>query len=354
MKKLYLLLAIFIALNSTYAQINDSLDFEERPKSINEVIVQVGNDSVIFFYNDKWELVKPICATKFRIIRIDPVSIEFAGPFVDYYMDSIRASEGNYTKGKKEGYFKLYFPNGRLDQAGNYSNDKKEGTWQYFYENGHKKQIFEFTNDEILIMEFWDESGKQLVTAGNGEWTTYESNSKFMKISGTVLNGRMHGTWKKTIPSQKITMNVEKYEDGKFKSGKLNSVGNGSFSYKDNPYCFIEKELPFLTAEKFRVNQCYRVQNTNWEFAKYPGGVEGFYREIDKKLVLTPSIYVRGIIRVETTIDINGKMTDFRPLSNIGYEYDLIRVLETMSNWTPTKLNGVPTTQSKIISIQVL
>jgi hypothetical protein len=53
------------------------------------------------------------------------------------------------------------------------------------------------------------------------------------------------------------------------------------------------------------------------------------------------------------TIDKEGKMTNFKPVSNIGYELDLIRVLQTMENWTPSKANGKPTIEPKIISFEI-
>jgi hypothetical protein len=53
------------------------------------------------------------------------------------------------------------------------------------------------------------------------------------------------------------------------------------------------------------------------------------------------------------TIDAEGKMTNFKPVSDIGYEFDLIRALQTMDKWTPTKVNGKPTIQPKVISFEI-
>jgi hypothetical protein len=46
-------------------------------------------------------------------------------------------------------------------------------------------------------------------------------------------------------------------------------------------------------------------------------------------------------------------MINFVPVSSLGYEGELIRVLETMDQWTPTKVNGKATTQPKIISFEI-
>lgn len=353
--KRVLILTIFILLgDNLYCQSLDSLKFEEKPKFIYEVTKQLGSDTLVFYYNERWQLVKPTCATIFRISRIDTVLKTFTGKFTDYYYsDSTKAVEGYYYNGKKEGRFSLYFLNGQLNQTGNYKDDKKIGIWEYYYENGTMKQTLDFQNNEIFIKDFWDEKGRKLVEDGNGKWFGFETAEKFMKTSGEVLNGRQNGKWEKIIVSRNETTNIEKYKNGQFISGKMFSLYEGTEHYKDTPYCSIEKPLTFLTAEQFQTNRCYRIQKNNWEFAKYPGGMECFYSEIREKLALEKPIITRGVIRVQISIDKDGKMTNFKPISNIGYESDLIQVLQTMKNWTPTKVNGKPIIQPKIISFEI-
>ena len=336
------------------SQTHNSVDFEARPTSINEVIQQVGYDTVIFYYNERWQLVKPICATTFRISKVDTVQLNFTGKFVDYYTyDSTIAIEGTYSSGKKEGKFNIYYPNGQLEQAGNYANDRKSGIWEYFYEDGSKRQILDFQDNEILIKEFWNEEGTKLVDAGNGEWFGYDSAERFMKTSGEVLNGRKNGTWKNIFPSRNIIVHVEKYKEGKLISGKLTSIAFGTESYKDTIYCSIEKPPAFLNAEQFQVNRCYKNQENKWEYANYPGGMDRFYKQISERLVLNGPILKGVVIRVRITISTDGKMINLYPVTDLGYEYELIRVLKTMDNWTPTKINGKPTIQSKIISFEI-
>ncbi len=354
MKKFLSFIFFVLSFENLFSQTNESADFEAQPTSITDVIQQLGYDTVVFYYDERWNLVKPICATSFRISRVDTVQFNFTGKFVDYYTyDSTIAIEGTYSNGKKEGKFNIYYPNGQLEQAGNYANDKKSGIWEYFYDDGSKRQILDFQYNEILIKEFWDEKGKKLVDAGNGEWFDYDSAERFMKTAGQVLNGRKNGTWKNTLPSRNITVNVEKYKEGKFISGKMTSVAFGTQSYKDTVYCSIEKPPAFLNAEQFKVSRCHKKQKNNWEFAKYPGGMERFYKQIRERLVLNGPILQRGVIKVIMTISTDGKMININPVTDFGYEYDLIRVLETMDNWTPTKVNGKPTTQPKIISFEI-
>src|SRR6476620_826525 len=346
MKILLTLILIVLSCDNLYSQTNDSASFEARPTSIYKVIGQIGPETLIFYYNDNWQLVKPICETIFRVSKLDTVLLTFTGKFVDYYSkDTTIATEGNYTNGKKEGRFNIYFPNGQLAQSGNYINDKKSGIWEYFYENGTRRQILDFQDNEILIKEFWNEEGKKMVESGNGEWFSYASSERFMKTSGEVLNGRKNGTWKNTIPARNMTTNIEKYKEGKFISGKMFSIVGGTESYKDTLYCSIEQTPTFIAAEQFQMNRCFKYVESNWEFATYPGGMDRFYRQIRDKIVLNRPILMRGIIKVQMTIDAEGKMTNFIPVSNTGYELDLIRALQTMENWTPTKINGKRTIQ---------
>jgi antitoxin component YwqK of YwqJK toxin-antitoxin module len=354
MRRFLPLIIFIVSFNDLYSQNSETADFEAEPTSINDVIKQVGYDTVIFYYNESWHMVKPVCATAFRITRVDTIQFNFTGKFVDYYAhDSTIAVEGSYSNGKKEGRFNIYYPNGQLEQAGNYAHDRKSGIWEYFYDDGTKRQVLDFQGDEVLIQEFWNEEGKQLVASGNGEWFTYGSSDKFMKTSGEVLNGRKNGTWKNTLPSRNITVNTEKYKDGKFLSGKISSVAFGSQTYKDTLYCTIEKPHAFLTAEQFQVSRCFKLQKNKWEFATYPGGMDRFYQQIREKLELNGPVVRRGILKVTLTISTDGKMMNFKPVTDLGHEHELIQVLQTMDNWTPTKLNGKPTIQPKVISFEI-
>jgi hypothetical protein len=354
MKRIIILAVLVLLGNSLYCQTADSLNFEEEPNSINEVATALGSDTVVFYYNNRWQLVKPVCAAIFRISRVDSVLKTFTGRFADYYFsDTIKAVEGNYSNGKKEGRFSLYFPGGQLAQTGNYNNDTKDGIWEYYYQNGTKRQVLDFQSNEIFIKEFWDEEGNKLVESGNGKWFGFEPIDKFTKTSGEVLNGRKNGTWKNEIVSRKMTTNIEKYKDGKFLSGKMVSVAGGTESYKDTLYCAIERPPTFLRAEEFQTNRCFRNQKNDVQFAKYPGGMATFYMEIREKLVLTGPIITKGMIRVQTTINAEGKMTNFKPVSNTGHEIDLIRVLQTMRNWTPKEINRKPTIEPRIISFEI-
>lgn len=351
MKKIIVFLVFVTICSNLFCQAIDSTKFNETPSSIYEVLKEMNNDSLMIYYDSRWNMVKPVCATKFRIASIDTLLFTFSGRFVDYYYsDSSKAVEGYYAKGKKEGFFKLYFPNGQVEQSGLYVNNHKQGIWEYFYENGYRKQNLNFLNDEVLIVDFWDEEGRKMVDSGNGSWFGFESATKDVKIAGAVVNGHKEGKWKKTITylSRNMILNIEKYKEGKMVSGRLFSMLRGSESYKDSMYCYVEGELGFLNAEKFQISRCYPSNNGSAQNAKYPGGMDRFYSDLMDKLKQNSAYFkaevdfVREIICIKTTIDTNGVMTNFKPISSIGIEDDVVDVLKQMRKWIPAKNNGIP------------
>jgi hypothetical protein len=352
--KLKLTLLIILTSNLTiHSQDTNSKEFDNRPTSIYDVVKMINSDSAIFYYNERWQLVRPTCASVYRISKIDTAIGSFVGKFIDYYTDSIAAVEGFYFNGKKEGNFKVYYPNGLLKEFGQYKDNKKVGKWEYFYPNGNKKQVFDFLKNEILILEFWDENGNKKVDSGTGFWDGYETEDKSLKISGGVLNGSKNGTWKKIESFRNQTIVIEKFKEGSLISGKFNSMISGVEHYKDTSYFSIDAPQAFITAEYFQINSCTNPSITKWEFAKYPGGMDKFYQEIRERILLNNSNFTRGIIKIQMTIDKTGKMTNFQPVTRNGMETELIRVLQTMGRWSPTKIDGVPTIQPKIISFEI-
>lgn len=351
MKKLFFANLFFLCfIYTAIAQNIDSLDYRQPPTSFEEVLRDGKNDTIIFFYNHHWGLAKPTCATIFRKSLIDEELMTYKGGFTDYYMlDSTIALEGNYSGGKKEGRFNWYYPNGQLRATGDYKNNMKSGIWKYYYENGLQQQVLEFSGHEIIIKEFWDETGKKMVDNGNGDWHKY-SEQHFTKIAGPVLNGRKNGTWRRTIPSENIILNVERYKEGKMISGRLTPLRGGSENYKDTSYCLIEETPDYLIAEEFKLSICY--SQNNFSYATYPGGMLRFYQQIRNKIQLTAPFLQNTKVEIQITIDDSGNMKNFNPITNTGHEMALIAVLQTMDKWYPAKRNGVEISQNKIISIR--
>ncbi|NOT73749.1 MAG: TonB family protein [Cyclobacteriaceae bacterium] len=365
MKTLLTLLLFVSTITSLYSQTNES-DFRE-PTSIKEVSRQLGADTMVFYYNYNWHLVKSVCKTVFRVSRVDAALGTFTGQFVDYFSsDNKIAVEGNYSNGKKEGKFNIYFRNGYLEQSGNYVNNKKSGIWEYFYKDGTRQQILDFQENEVLIKEFWNEEGKKLVDAGNGEWFIYDSPEKFKKTSGEVLNGRKNGTWKTIVVIRNMTTNIEKYKEGKFLSGRLISMVGGSESYKDTVYCSIENTPKFLKAELFQVFRCFRnqEQTNNWELVKFDLNRPAGHLRGNQVMYEYIAVNIRypfearkggyqGKVTVQVTIDINSKAKNISILKGVHPSLDdeSLRIVNSIKEWTCALRDGQPYEETITIPI---
>lgn len=322
----------------------------DMPEAISEVIRYLGGDTVIFFYNARWQMVKPKCASIFRISRFDADLANFTGEFTDFYgYDSTIAVKGNYVNGKKEGPFKIYHPGGHLAQEGSFTNDERFGIWKYFYEDGSPKQVFEFLNGEVLIREFWDEKGEKQVDAGQGKWFGYDLDN-FYKTSGKVSNGKKQGMWTNLVNTANLIAHKEKFNKGRMISGEAALSRLQGNSYRDKSLTTIHADHWFENAEKFNIGGCKSVRGSKWEYSIYPGGTERFYQQVYARLRVEKPL-VPTHVQIQTTIDINGKMTAFKPITNTGYENALMDVLETLGNWTPTTADGKSQIFPKIIGI---
>jgi len=329
-----------------------------EPKALPEVCKVLNGDTIQFFYNNRYQLVFPVCADIFRVSKIDITTGNFDGDFTDYSIDSTVILTGTHKSGKRSGEFRFYYPNGQLQASGDYLEGNKTGTWNYWYSNGQNQQKIEFTGSDTLIIDFWDDQNNQLVINGNGRYYTFDSPSEATRIEGTVNNKRKEGTWKKIDLYFHLTTNIEKYKNGLLISGKFQSLNSSTERYSKMVYCKIEQTLPFTNAELFQMNYCFPKSKSNKVDMEFPGGIAAFYKKIDMEFVI-PEIAllssVGGTIAISTIINQNGEMTDFKELSHLGFglEEELIRVLGTVGKWIPAKEDGKPISKRKTIKYTI-
>jgi len=348
----------FFLMLSLQVKAQDSLrmaDFS-APKSIYDVCKQLQGDTVQFYYNEGYLLVRPACA---KIIRKSDISLKtgfFEGRFADRYLNGKTAATGNYHIGKKEGLFSFYYPNGNLEEQGKYSNNKKIGFWKYWYKSGKPHQTLLFTDSDTLIMQFWNEHNKKLVKNGNGYWYRYTLPSNILKIEGYVKNGKKEGRWKRVNIMENSTLEIEDYKQGKLIEGKeLTIRRKGDNTYKDNTYMIILNKMDFLTAEKFilaswpcqpKVKKDTTAKEKTIP-ASYSGGQEWFVRDIRRNFVYPTAVKqqkMKGTIQIGFDINKNGEMVHFIKMSSFGFgmEDELIQVLRSLRKWKPTTVNGKP------------
>ena len=80
-----------------------------------------------------------------------------------YYPNGITRENSLYSKGIKNGQENLFYPNGKRQSIGQYKNGLKNGFWRYFYETGKRKTEGNYKNDKKT-----------------GKWKNYSENEKII------------------------------------------------------------------------------------------------------------------------------------------------------------------------------
>lgn len=100
-------------------------------------------------------------------------------PYTGSVKDTINGKVIEYfvLDGKKNGGFKSFFKNGKLEMSGYIKENLNQGKWSYFYESG-KLECDGYFKDDLP----------------DGSWKWYFENG-VVKEEGKYLNGNREGKW---------------------------------------------------------------------------------------------------------------------------------------------------------------
>lgn len=101
------------------------------------------------------------------------------------------------AKGRRQGVWKDYYPNGQLRYEGKFKNDKCKGTFRYYDQQGNLQATNEF-----------DKSGSRALNK------TYAPNGRVI-ATGYYLNQKKDGEWKYYDPQSGQLRLVEDNKEGK-------------------------------------------------------------------------------------------------------------------------------------------
>ncbi len=75
---------------------------------------------------------------------------------------------------------------------------------------------------------------------------------------------------------------------------------------------------------------------------EFPGGINQFYAFVAKRYQMPNKEGLNGKVKVTFVVEKDGTLTDFKILSDIGYETgkEAIRVLKSSPKWSPGVQNG--------------
>ncbi len=134
------------------------------------------------------------------------------------YSMGTKIAEGVYDEeGRRQGFWKEFYPDGTLMSEGKYENDEKVGTWKYYFEDGRLEQIgaylkgnpngawkWYYPNQQLRKQEEWFRGER------DGNMIEYDSLGNTL-VRGSYREGLPEGRWIITINDLRAQGN---YRDG--------------------------------------------------------------------------------------------------------------------------------------------
>ena len=107
----------------------------------------------------------------------------------EYGADSVLLSDGKFSKGLKDGYWKFYYSNGALKEQGYFQDNYKSGWWQKYDTNNKLAEEASYSRNEIsgyvkrYLNGILSEEGKQFNGRRRGAWKFYDKDGNMKNIS---------------------------------------------------------------------------------------------------------------------------------------------------------------------------
>jgi TonB family protein len=263
--------------------------------------------------------------------RIDTVFIDTVKTFYTY-SNKLR-SRSFYQDGYEKGPYTLYHENGKVQEKGFYKEGQKVGYITRWTENGTVKQTLQYfymevrkpaKQDSFKIINYWDESGSQLIKDGIGYCKCYLDAGGLLE-EGKVVGGYKDSVWQATFADTLVA--YDEYSAGKFLKGE--SVYKGSR---------IKYDQKFVMPE-------------------FKGGMSGMLTFL-KQTIRYPSEAKRngtqGRVFVRFVIDANGNVSDLEVVKGVSDALDResIRVVKASNKkWIPAKSRGIPVKSTFVLPV---
>jgi TonB family protein len=131
-----------------------------------------AQDSTVFFYDKSGQTTVDLDeAFSYRII-VQQDSLLYIRHY--YASNDQLLIEGTFSKVghtlEHHGPLKSFHKNGKLESEGTYSKDKKVGLWKEYYPNGQQADETFHQDDKIVYHQHWDEAGNPMLINGTGKF----------------------------------------------------------------------------------------------------------------------------------------------------------------------------------------
>ena len=124
-------------------------------------------------------------------------------------------------KGRRQGVWMDFYPNGNKRYEGQFKNDKCKGTFTYYDESGKLKATNEFdASGEKALNKTYAPNGRLIATGyyvnqkKEGEWKYFDKDSGQLLLSEENKNGKVHGWSKLYNPNNGVLAEETQYVEG--------------------------------------------------------------------------------------------------------------------------------------------
>lgn len=178
MKKILLTFTVILLTNFSFGQQIEKLEYCNCIEKI---------DNNVPFYDGKYERICNEKTTDVGNFKNDLPN----GEWISYNFKGGLINKINYSEGKLNGLFELYFLNGKTQFSGSFINGKKNGVWRYYNEKGIIIIEGEYEMDKpIKIWTIKDKKGKKTIAQYDYTNSKYIVNEVEEKLkSSTILGG---------------------------------------------------------------------------------------------------------------------------------------------------------------------
>ncbi len=354
--------------------------------------ISYGQEVIEFYLNSKLEFTNNDNAACKCQAEYDLDNFRLDGSIKCFFPNGKPKMTANYEAGLKNGFVNLFGDNEQLIFKGYYKDNLRSGIWNYYYSDGKLKQVIKFTDDfesrnvdsNIMIGEYYDKHGKQLVKNGNGIWDndsvyfSWADNKTLKIVKGKVRDSLKHGVWELKRLNQRKSLHIEKFENGRFIMGSvlverdggwgrmpreithklpdyykwlfqnLETVKLDSTVFQDSiRYLETEKLIETITGRKYKIQtRSAGYKYGDFELMEYISANIEYPKEARQ-------LGYSGTVIIQLTIDKNGKAKDVIVLKGVHSSLDneALRVINTISDWVAGLHEGQP--YDKTIAIPV-
>jgi TonB family protein len=83
------------------------------------------------------------------------------GEELRWYKDTL-ISIGHYESGEKDGHWKTWYRNRKMNQTGGYNIGKRQGEWKFYFKSGNLAALEEYVDGEAMNVNWFSETGESV------------------------------------------------------------------------------------------------------------------------------------------------------------------------------------------------